>query len=159
MLTIVVLPEPDGPNSAVTPLAAPKHAASAKVPRRFSTSTASTITPPGNACRRGVQDDSEAMRAASAMTIAISTRRPAAASPSGICERVLSAAEIVCVSPGMLETKVIVAPNSPKALAKHKTTPAITPGSASGNVMVRNTSMRLAPSLAGGILKTAVDRL
>ena len=46
---------------------------------------------------------------------------------------------MVCVSPGMLDTKVIVAPNSPIALAKPSTMPASTPGSASGKVTVANT--------------------
>src|SRR6516162_2025269 len=58
------------------------------------------------------------------------------------------AAEIVCVSPGMLETKVMVAPNSPSARAKHMTAPAMMPGSASGSVTVKNTQKRLAPSVA-----------
>ena len=58
------------------------------------------------------------------------------------------AAEMVCVSPGMLETKVMVAPNSPSALAKQSTMPAMTPGIASGNVTVRNTQKRSAPSVA-----------
>src|SRR5881398_1742784 len=49
MLTIEVLPEPDGPNRAVTPPAASNFAASAKSPSRFSTSTAS-ISFPVDAC-------------------------------------------------------------------------------------------------------------
>ncbi len=53
---------------------------------------------------------------------------------------------MVCVSPGMLETKVIVAPNSPSALAKHSSAPAITPGRASGSVTVRMVQAREAPS-------------
>src|SRR3981081_957316 len=59
------------------------------------------------------------------------------------------AAEMVCVSPGMLDTKVMVAPNSPSALAKHSTMPAITPGSASGKVMGR-TRRAIAPWRAEG---------
>ena len=42
----------------------------------------------------------------------------------------------------------MVAPNSPSALAKHSTMPAIRPGSASGSVTVANTQKRLAPSVA-----------
>ena len=42
--------------------------------------------------------------------------------------RCRSAVGIVCVSPGMLETKVMVAPNSPSALAKPSTAPASRPG-------------------------------
>ena len=41
----------------------------------------------------------------------------------------------------------MVAPNSPSALAKHSTMPAITPGSASGSVTVRNVQRPLAPSV------------
>src|SRR4051812_33311019 len=47
----------------------------------------------------------------------------------------------------MFDTNVIVAPNSPSALAKHSTMPAMMPGSASGNVTVANTKKRLAPSV------------
>src|SRR6187399_2339678 len=45
MLTIEVLPEPDGPNSAVTPSAASNVAATLKSPSFFSTSTASMSLP------------------------------------------------------------------------------------------------------------------
>jgi len=48
----------------------------------------------------------------------------------------------------MLATNVMVAPNSPSALAKQSTMPAMRPGSASGSVTVANTQMRLAPSVA-----------
>src|SRR5258705_111260 len=54
---------------------------------------------------------------------------------------------MVWVSPGMLETKVIVAPNSPIALAKPSTMPASTPGSASGRVTVANTRHGAATSV------------
>ena len=46
---------------------------------------------------------------------------------------------MVCVSPGMLDTKVIVAPNSPIALAKDSTMPAMMPGTISGSVTTANT--------------------
>src|ERR1043166_3145253 len=45
MLTIEVLPEPDAPNSAVTPSAASNFAATAKSPSRFSASTTSILLP------------------------------------------------------------------------------------------------------------------
>src|ERR1044072_446124 len=45
MLTIEVLPEPEGPNSAVTPSTASNFAAMAKSPSCFSTSTASISLP------------------------------------------------------------------------------------------------------------------
>src|SRR5262245_19637086 len=43
MLTSVVLPDPEGPNRAVTPFAVAKRAAIVNSPRLFSTSTASTL--------------------------------------------------------------------------------------------------------------------
>jgi hypothetical protein len=55
---------------------------------------------------------------------------------------------MVWVWPGMLETKVMVAPNSPSALAKASTAPATRPGQASGRVMVRNTFHGGAPRVA-----------
>src|SRR5947207_3206066 len=57
------------------------------------------------------------------------------------------AEEIVWVSPGMLETNVMVAPNSPSALAKHNTMPAMTPDKASGKVTDVKTLMGEAPSV------------
>src|SRR5712672_3416418 len=48
----------------------------------------------------------------------------------------------------MLETKVMVAPNSPSALANASTMPAMTPGKASGKVTVRNAHRPLAPRVA-----------
>ncbi len=44
----------------------------------------------------------------------------------------------VRVSPGMLETKVMMAPNSPRLAAKAVTMPAAMPGSASGRVTLRS---------------------
>src|SRR5689334_11662866 len=45
MLTMDVLPEPDGPNSAVTPSGASNFAATVNSPSRFSTSTVSILDP------------------------------------------------------------------------------------------------------------------
>ena len=59
----------------------------------------------------------------------------------------------------MLETKVMVAPNSPSALAKHSTMPAMMPGSASGSVTVRNDPEAVGAERRGGVLQPAVDRL
>src|SRR3979411_1972617 len=53
---------------------------------------------------------------------------------------------MVWVSRGMFDTKVMVAPNSPIALAKPSTMPASTPGSASGSVTVANNRQGAAPS-------------
>ena len=52
---------------------------------------------------------------------------------------------MVRVSPGILETNVIVAPNSPSERAKASTVPTIMPGSVNGNVIVKNTRQRPAP--------------
>ena len=51
----------------------------------------------------------------------------------------------------------MVAPNSPSARAKHKSTPAITPGKASGKVTVKNTRM-IGPKRRGGVFKPSIDR-
>ena len=52
------------------------------------------------------------------ITIDIRVNLKAIASPLGICKNVYIAAEIVWVSPGIFDTNVIVAPNSPKDLSK-----------------------------------------
>ena len=85
--------------------------------------------------------------------------RMAAASPPGRSSCVKMASASVCVSPGMFETNEIVAPNSPSALAKPMMRPASRPGSASGNVIVRNVQSGLAPSVAGGLLESPIDVL
>src|SRR6478736_251941 len=69
----------------------------------------------------------------------------ATASPSGDCSAVYSARGRVRVSPGMLDTKVITAPNSPRPAAKAVTAPASTPGSISGSVMVMKRRQAPAP--------------
>ena len=53
----------------------------------------------------------------------------------------------VCVSPGILDTNVIVAPNSPRLLAKARIVPAITPGRDRGSVIVKKTFMLFAPKV------------
>ena len=58
------------------------------------------------------------------------------------------ARDSVRVSPGMLETKVMVAPNSPSALAKASAAPAARPGMASGRSTCRKVAQRRAPRLA-----------
>src|SRR4051794_28311606 len=55
---------------------------------------------------------------------------------------------MVCVRPGKLPAKVIVAPNSPSARAQHSTAPAATPGAISGSVTRRNAVQRPAPRVA-----------
>src|SRR3569833_3890197 len=55
---------------------------------------------------------------------------------------------MVCVRPGKLPAKVMVAPNSPSARAQHSTAPAPMPGAMSGSVTRRNVVQREAPSAA-----------
>ena len=54
---------------------------------------------------------------------------------------------MVCVTPGRLPAKVIVAPNSPSARAQVSTRPAASEGQISGSVTRRNTVLRDAPRL------------
>jgi len=61
----------------------------------------------------------------------------------------------VWVSPGMFDTKVMVAPNSPMALAKHRIMPARMPGTMSGKVTVANTQAGLAPSVPAACSRRA----
>ena len=65
----------------------------------------------------------------------------------------------VWVSPGMFETKVMVAPNSPIDLAKARIEPARMPGRINGSVTARKTKPGLAPSVSGGGLELRVDGL
>jgi len=53
----------------------------------------------------------------------------------------------VSVSPGMFETKVMVAPNSPNPRANDKSVPVMIPGIASGKVMVAKTQSCVPPSV------------
>ena len=54
---------------------------------------------------------------------------------------------MVWVSPAILDTKVMVAPNSPKERAKPSTIPARIPGKDNGKVIVKNTRHAEAPSV------------
>ena len=65
--------------------------------------------------------------------------RAAAPSAEGVSIKEYIASGIVCVSPIILETKVIVAPNSPNERAKPSTMPAKIPGKDRGSVMLKNT--------------------
>ncbi len=100
-------------------------------------------------------NSSEPANAASASTIAITVSRAAAASPPGACSTVKMAIGRVRVSPGMLETKVMVAPNSPRQRANASTTPDRMPGSVSGRVMVANTRAREAPRVRAAVSSLA----
>src|SRR3954463_4945513 len=134
---------------------------------------------PCRRCSARRANHSDAISAASAMMIETTTSRSAAVSPSGVWINEYTAEEMVWVSPGMLETKVMVAPNSPIALAKPSTMPASTPGSASGSVTLANTRHMPAPppgqprrqraprnppprpraERGGGLLQPAIHRL
>ena len=64
---------------------------------------------------------------------------------SGTCVKVNKAKGRVWVFPGILDTNVMVAPNSPKLLANARMMPVMIPGSIRGRVMVKNTRNGPAP--------------
>ena len=59
----------------------------------------------------------------------------------------------VRVSPGMFETKVMMAPNSPRLAANAVMAPAMMPGSAKGSVMVTKRSTGPAPKVAAAAIR------
>lgn len=79
--------------------------------------------------------------------MAMIQRRIASNSAPGVSRKLNIASGMVCVSPGILETKVMVAPNSPRLRAKASKKPEIRPGMVSGKVMVVNTFQGLAPNV------------
>ena len=85
MLTIEVLPEPDGPNSAVTPPAASNFAATLKFAEPLLDVDREHRQSPWKRMPARRANHSDATSAASAITIATTTSRTAAASPPGIC--------------------------------------------------------------------------
>lgn len=73
--------------------------------------------------------------------------RATCSSAPGVSKKANIAKGIVWVSPGILDTNVIVAPNSPRLLAKAKTTPDKMPGIIKGKVIVKKTRHGDAPSV------------
>ena len=65
---------------------------------------------------------------------------------SGTCKNSKMADGIVWVCPGMFDTKVIVAPNSPIDFANPKTAPVIKAGIIKGKVIVRKIINLFAPN-------------
>ena len=113
----VDLPQPERPNSAVTPgVGAPNAASSANSPRLLAEFDAQHQRPSRRRRRAREQfrdqQPGEPEREGDACA-----RRAASASPSGVCSAVYSASGSVRVSPGMFEAKVITAPNSPRPAA------------------------------------------
>ncbi len=80
-----------------------------------------------------------------AKIIAITHNRAASTSAPGVSIKVYIANGMVCVSPGIFETKVIVAPPSERANAN--TVPTIIPGRESGMVIVKKTRNGVAPNV------------
>ena len=78
---------------------------------------------------------SEEITAPNAKIKDMTTSRSPASSPSVDCIAVNKASGKVRVSPGIFETNVIVAPNSPKLLANVKIEPVISPGIIIGKVI------------------------
>ncbi len=62
---------------------------------------------------------------------------------SGVWVKVSSASGRVWVSPRILNTKVMVAPNSPRQRAKFRITPVMIPGVINGRVMVKKMRPRM----------------
>ena len=113
MLMVVVLPHPDGPNSATTPGVGESKLTS----RRNASSclTAATLSISAPAC--GAPGAQTIPRPASRRAPASPKGRragPRRASPPGSCRAEYSASGSVRVSPGMFDTNVMTAPNSPK---------------------------------------------
>ena len=158
-LSSVVLPAPDGPEQGDDPR---RRVAKRDVEREVALAVADGdldhVSRPGP--RRPAGSGARTRpRRASAIAIATRLRRERA----GLAARHLGVGvdrgRHVWVSPGIAETKVMVAPNSPSALAKARIMPARTPGSASGSVIVANTARAVGAERAGGLLEPAVDRL
>ena len=82
---------------------------------------------------------SDAIRAIRARPTDMTSKRIAGSSPPGVCMCVNKAKGSVRVSPGMFETKVIVAPNSPRLRANPKIAPTSIPGEIIGIVIVKKT--------------------
>ena len=81
---------------------------------------------------------SDAINANKEISMASKHNLIASIPPSVICVRVYKARGIVRVSVGMFETNVMVAPNSPRLLAKANIIPVIIPGVISGSVIEKN---------------------
>jgi hypothetical protein len=88
---------------------------------------------------------SEEINAIMANTTEMTQSLKAPCSPPGTCVKVYSARGSVLVSPGIFETKVIVAPNSPKLRANARITPVRMPGMMIGSVIVKKIRTEFAP--------------
>ncbi len=75
-------------------------------------------------------------------------KRIASVSEPGVSIKLYIAKGMVCVSPGILETKLMVAPNSPRLRANDSIVPVMIPGTIRGKVIVKNTLTGEAPSVA-----------
>ena len=169
MRSVIDFPDPDGPSSPTDPLPALSAMRKVKFSRLRSTSTSSAPAGSrsrsegmgGSSCsgrsRRVVPDSvrsigrvflctfSRRTIASEKITIRQTQRNAVCMSPASTDEKI--AIGMVCVRPGMLPASIKVAPNSPRARAKARTVPAITPGPASGNNTRRKTAHSLAPSV------------
>src|SRR6185437_2481213 len=86
--------------------------------------------------------------AMSATTTATQVSLRAPLSPPGVSSNSYNAIGSVRVSPGIDETKVMVAPNSPNARANASATPATSPRSDKGRVSPKKIRQPFAPSVA-----------
>ena len=145
-LIVVLLPQPEGPKSATTPgVGSSNRTFKRNEPHCFSAATRS-ISGPACGARGARTIPTPAIRRAPAppkerRDVPRRSRRPAPAAPN------TAPAASVRVSPGMLETNVMTAPNSPNAAENAVIAPASTPGSISGRVIEANRSRAPAPSV------------
>ena len=134
-LTMLVLPDPDRPKRQVRPPAGayPRPAGSRETHAIDECPASSPRDPSGHPPRQPFRQPKRQERH--------HDRDQDQPQGRGIAARHLQervdAVGSVWVWPGMLATKVIVAPNSPIALAKASTAPAMIPGKISGRVTVR----------------------
>src|SRR6185437_5684538 len=107
----------------------------------FDHASASRV-PPRSSIRAAISD------AITAITTATSVSRSAPLSPPGVEISSYNAIGSVRVCPGIDDTKVMVAPNSPNARANASARPATSPRADSGRVMPKKTRHAPAPSVA-----------
>ena len=136
-LTTEVLPAPERPNSAVRPPSAGKmrrRARSCRAGARYRPRSSPSVArqAPADTPRHDLGSEQRRHRDRDRDEGQPQRRRDRRRAPGSRCR---SPVGKVCVSPGMFETKVIVAPNSPRLRAKHSTMPAMMPGRISGRVI------------------------
>ena len=159
MLTMLVLPAPDGPNSAVTPLSLVKLRVERKLAELFFDVDGQHDQAP---CKRALArraNHSDAISAASEMMTATMTSASAArVAARHLRQRVDRRRDGLRLARNVGDEGDGGAEFAERA-GKASIAPAMMPGSASGSVTVANSPGRLAPSVAAASSSRAVDRL